>query len=129
HIGKSLTADKIAPEADAAIAAVHSINRNNVGMADARNRSRLRHNGGVFAFGIKSARQQKLQRDLTLQSRVPCMVNFAKAAGPQLLKKLKFPPLLAPPAGIRPARAGGARPPRHPECARRRVYRRKPPFR
>src|SRR5437764_322218 len=73
-----LTADVIVPEADPAVAAVHSIDGDDVGVADACDGPGLGNEAGEFLFRIKASRQQQLERDLSFERWIPGAKHFSE---------------------------------------------------
>ena len=87
-----LTVDEVAPESQAPLVPVDAIDRHDVRVPDAGDRSRFTEQRVEFLISIESARQQELQSDVALERRIERAVDFAERAAPDALQILKGPP-------------------------------------
>ena len=92
QIRQRLPLDEIAPEAEAPVVAIHAVDRDDVRVAHARDRSRFTQQRSEFFVPIAVAWQEELQRDVALKRGIERAIHLAERAAADALQVLERPP-------------------------------------
>ena len=94
-VRESAPANIVTPEADAPIAAVHTIDRHDIRVADASDGAGFGDNTGELLVRIETAGQKKFDGDLAFEDRVPRTIHLAETSGSEALQEMKISPIFA----------------------------------